>query len=64
MHWMVQEGLQQTKEEVGLDQYEVRHWDAWYRHITLSLLVHATLQVTQARVASEGGRPDPTRSAV
>jgi SRSO17 transposase len=26
---------------VGLDQYEVRRWDAWHRHITLSLLAHA-----------------------
>ena len=23
---------------VGLDQYEVRRWDGWYRHITLAML--------------------------
>lgn len=25
-----------TKGEVELDQYEVRGWDDWYRHMTLS----------------------------
>jgi SRSO17 transposase len=62
--WTAQEGLERAKDEVGLDQYEVRRWDAWHRHITLSLLAHAALQVTRARAASEGGCPDPTRSAV
>ena len=23
---------------MGLDQYEVRKWDGWYRHITLAML--------------------------
>jgi SRSO17 transposase len=44
----IEEGLEQAKDEVGLDQYEVRRWDAWHRHITLSLLAHASLQVTRA----------------
>jgi SRSO17 transposase len=44
----IEEGLERAKGEVGLDQYEVRRWDAWHRHITLSLLAHASLQVTRA----------------
>jgi hypothetical protein len=32
---------------VGLDQYEVRRYDAWYRYITLALLAHALLEVTR-----------------
>jgi SRSO17 transposase len=46
--WTAQEGLERAKGEVGLDQYEVRRWDAWHRHITLSLLAHASLQVTRS----------------
>jgi SRSO17 transposase len=46
--WAVEENLDLTKGKVGLDQYEVRRWDAWHRHITLSLLAHAALQVTRA----------------
>jgi SRSO17 transposase len=57
--WTAQEGLERAKDEVGLDQYEVRRWDAWHRHVTLSLLAHAALQVTRARAASGGGQGSP-----
>ena len=26
---------------MGLEQYEVRRWDGWYRHITLAMLAQA-----------------------
>jgi SRSO17 transposase len=57
--WTAQEGLERAKDKVGLDQYEVRRWDAWHRHITLSLLAHAALQVTRARAASGGDQRSP-----
>jgi SRSO17 transposase len=46
--WVVEEGFEQSKGEVGLDHYEVRRYDAWYRHITLAMLAHAFLAVTRA----------------
>ena len=30
---------------MGLEQYEVRRWDGWYRHITLAMLAKAYLSV-------------------
>lgn len=36
-------GFDATKRECGLDQYEVRRWQGWYRHVTLSLLAYAVL---------------------
>lgn len=51
--WQVEEGFERAKGEVGLDDYEVRHWDGWYRHITLCLLAHAFLEVTRAGANSE-----------
>ena len=45
--WTIEEGFQRAK-EIGLDQYEVRRWAGWYRHITLCLLAHAFLEVTRA----------------
>jgi hypothetical protein len=33
---------------VGLDQYQIRRWAAWHRHITLGLLAHAYLVVVCA----------------
>ena len=53
---MIEEGFQRAK-EVGLDQYEVRRWDGWYRHITLCLLAHAYLEVTRP-AARKGGEDD------
>lgn len=51
--WTIEEGLEQAKGEVGLDQYEVRTWKAWYRFVTLVLLAHAFLVVMRARVQAE-----------
>jgi len=40
--WHIEEDLQATK-DLGLDQYEVRSYVGWYRHITLVLLAYAFL---------------------
>lgn len=41
--WTVEQCFEEGKGEVGLDQYEVRSWQGWYRHITLCMLAHAFL---------------------
>jgi SRSO17 transposase len=51
--WVIEESFARAKGEVGLDQYEVRRWDGWYRHITLCLLAHAYLEVTRATASGE-----------
>ena len=43
--WAIEECFEEAKGQVGLDQYEVRRWDGWYRHITLAMLAHAYLSV-------------------
>ena len=57
--WAIEESFAIAKGEVGLDHYEVRRWDGWYRHITLALLAQAFLTVVRARVAgvAQGGLP-------
>jgi SRSO17 transposase len=45
--WTIEESFAITKDEVGLDEYEVRRWAGWYRHITLALLAQAYLAVTR-----------------
>ena len=37
------------QERTGLDHYQVRRYDAWYRHMTLSMLALAFLTVTAAQ---------------
>ena len=39
---------------MGLDQYEVRKWDGWYRHITLAMLAHAYLAVIKHHATDQG----------
>lgn len=36
--WVIEEVIERAKGAVGLDQYEVRRYDSWYRYITLALL--------------------------
>jgi len=36
-----EECFQSAKNETGLDHYQVRRYDAWYRHATLAILAHA-----------------------
>jgi SRSO17 transposase len=52
--WAIEESFQSAKGQVGLDQYQVRRYDAWYRHITLVMLAHAFLAVTRTRAAKGG----------
>jgi SRSO17 transposase len=60
--WSIEVGLEAAKGEVGLDEYEVRSFHGWYRHITLSLLAHAFLAVMRAQQIApdaKGGKTAP-----
>ena len=45
--WVIEECFELSKSELGLDHYEVRLWQAWYRHCSLVLWAMAFLAVTQ-----------------
>jgi SRSO17 transposase len=53
--WAIEETIETSKGEVGLDQYEVRHWTPWYRYITLAMLAQAYLCVLRAHALEKGG---------
>lgn len=59
--WAVEETFQFSKNETGLDHYQVRKYHAWYRHITLSMLAAAFLAVTAhtERAHAEKGATRP-----
>ena len=46
--WAIEMAFEEAKGEAGLDEYEVRKWESWYRHVTLSLMAHAYLVVCRA----------------
>ena len=56
--WAVEDCFAEAKNETGLDHYQVRLYQAWYRHVTLAMLAHAFLAVTAHAL-----RPRPVPSA-
>ena len=55
--WAIEECFEEAKGQVGLDQYEVRRWDGWYRHITLAMLAHAYLAVVRHQASVPASVP-------
>jgi SRSO17 transposase len=51
--WSIDDLFKLAKGQVGLDHYEVRSWQGWYRHVTLALLAVAVLA---ASAGKKGGR--------
>lgn len=45
IRWTIEMNFAEMKGETGLDQYEVRSYDGWHKHITLSCIAHAFLTV-------------------
>lgn len=60
--WAIEDCFEQAKGEVGLDEYEVRKWEAWHRHVTLSLLAHAYLAVLRS-AAHDTREPEAKRGS-
>ena len=54
--WAVEECFATAKGACGLDEYAVRSWVGWHRHVTLSLFALAVLTVIRSRAAAAAGR--------
>jgi hypothetical protein len=40
MRWPIETSFEESKGEVGMDQYETRSWLGWHHHMILVLLAH------------------------
>ena len=49
--WAIEDLLELAKGDCGLDEYEVRSWVGWHRHVTLSLFALAAVAVIRSRAA-------------
>ena len=58
--YTVEQCIEEAKGETGLDQYEVRYWHSWHRHITLSMMAHAWLASVRLRRNQEKGGLSPS----
>jgi SRSO17 transposase len=61
--WSIESLFEQAKGEVGLDQYEVRSWVGWHRHITLAMFALAYLSAVRKGAIGGSGPGRPGRRA-
>ncbi len=62
MRWQIEVAFEAAKGECGLDEYEVRKWGAWHRHVTLALLAHAFLTGIRQQEVKKGALHEGTCS--
>ena len=60
--WAIEECFEQAKGETGLDEYEVRSWTGWHRHITLSMFALAFLAAVRNNCNSQSKKRMLTRT--
>jgi SRSO17 transposase len=53
LRWTIETCFETAKNEVGLDEYEVRSWTGWHRHTTLAMLALAYLAVLRKAAVGE-----------
>ena len=49
MRWPIEQCFEECKNELGLDHYEARSWNAWYRHILLVFIAHLFLTLLRLK---------------
>jgi len=54
--WAIEDLFELAKGDCGLDEYEVRSWTGWHRHVTLSLFALAVVAVIRFRAVRSSPR--------
>jgi SRSO17 transposase len=58
--YTVEQCIEEAKGETGLDEYEVRFWHSWHRHITLSMMAHTWLASVRYQATEKKGGLSPS----
>ncbi|WP_137816555.1 hypothetical protein [Gandjariella thermophila] len=48
LRWKIEDDNKTGKDHLGMDQYQVRKWTPWYRHVTMCMLAQAFLAIARA----------------
>jgi len=59
--YTVEQCIEEAKGEAGFDQYEVRFWPSWHRHITLVMMAHAWLASLQLAEPQSEPQSEPKK---
>jgi SRSO17 transposase len=47
--WFVEQCFREAKDEIGLDEFEVRKWRGWHHHMTMCMLAHSFVAILRHR---------------
>lgn len=62
LRWTIEQDIQASKGESGLDEYETRGWMGWHHHTALSLLALCFLVLQKARLGGKRAADHRSRS--
>jgi SRSO17 transposase len=54
--YTIEQCFEEGKDDVGMDQYEVRTWPSWHRHVTLSMMALAWIASVRAKLADPSSK--------
>jgi SRSO17 transposase len=60
MRWSIEQCFKECKDYLGMDHYESRSWDAWYRHILLTLIAHLFIIKLRIEFSRQPNKPNAT----
>jgi SRSO17 transposase len=63
MRWPIECCFEESKGELGMDQYELRFWRGWHHHMTLVLLAHHFLVRLRQRLMARATTSAPPPGA-
>ena len=53
LRWAIEQCFEETKTELGMDQYEVRKYPGWHHHMLITMLAHFFLWHLQIRLGKK-----------
>ena len=60
MRWSIEQCFKECKDYLGMDHYESRSWDAWRRHILLTLIAHLFIIKLRIEFSQKPSTPSST----
>ena len=60
MRWSIEQCFKECKDYLGMDHYESRSWDAWHRHILLTLVAHLFIIKLRIEFSRKPSAPSAT----
>ena len=53
IRWAIEQGVEETKMELGMDHYEIRKYPGWHHHLLICMLAHFFLWHLKIRLGKQ-----------